>query len=142
MPSGHRVGLGVAARSTVRRGGAGLRRGLDRKRERESDGLLGGWLGSQERKRERKHWAGLAETTRLATNFPKVSYNFSAIISKVTYKKSVLQSKVAYKKSNLTKHNGKIKIQISISITHYGSRETTMSLLRNQQSTIPFAHIL
>ena len=40
--------------------------------ERESAGLLGGWPGSQERKRERKHWVGLAETTRLATNFPKL----------------------------------------------------------------------
>lgn len=34
--------------------------GRDVERDRESAGLLGGWLGSQERKRERKHWAGLA----------------------------------------------------------------------------------
>lgn len=34
--------------------------GRDGERERESAGLLGGWLGSQERKRERKGRAGLA----------------------------------------------------------------------------------
>lgn len=46
--------------------------GLDGERERESADLLGGWPGSQERKRERKHWAGLAVMARLATIFPKL----------------------------------------------------------------------
>lgn len=42
---------------------------------------------------------GWRVVARLATNFPKVSYNFSAIVSKVTYKKSVLQGEVTHKKS-------------------------------------------
>ena len=91
----------------------------------------GAFLAGQEAEKEKGmgmgSTTGLAETTRLATNFPKVSYNFSAIVSKVTYKKSVLQSKVTYKKSNLTKHNDKIKIQISVSTIRSGSRETTLS---------------
>jgi hypothetical protein len=98
--------------------------GQETEKEKEKETVMGkgitAGLGGTAKVRYEK-----TGTARLATNFPKVSYNFSAIVSKVTYKKSVLQSKVTYKKSNLTKHNDKIKIQISISITRCGSHETT-----------------
>lgn len=55
-PGGHRVGLGVATRSAVRRGGAWLRRGLDRKWERKSHGA------GRDRKRGRKGETLLSES--------------------------------------------------------------------------------